>query len=138
MLAKDSLHGRDRRGEPRGRRRARLGPPDRLEQRRLGSGAREPERRAGRRDRDDDLGRPGQAAEEDDGLLVEDVPVPAEGLRLERHRGPRHGHEHPADAVTFPEAKAYGITFSGRVKRSGVWKPFKVSYAIRTLAPEGA
>lgn len=40
--------------------------------------------------------------------------------------------------ITFPEEKAYGITFSGRVKRSGVWKPFKVSYAIRTLAPEGA
>ena len=40
--------------------------------------------------------------------------------------------------VTFPEEKAYGITFSGRVKKSGVWKPFKVSYAIRTLAPEGA
>lgn len=41
-------------------------------------------------------------------------------------------------AVTFPEAKAYGITFSGRIKRNGVWKAFKVSYAIRATAPEGA
>ena len=41
-------------------------------------------------------------------------------------------------AVTFPEAKAYGITFSGRIKRNGAWKPFKVSYAIRAAAPEGA
>ena len=41
-------------------------------------------------------------------------------------------------AVTFPEAKAYGITFSGRVKRNGVWRGFKVSYAIRAAAPEGA
>jgi len=37
--------------------------------------------------------------------------------------------------VTFPEEKAYGITFSGRVKRSnGLWKAFKVSYAIRASA----
>ena len=41
-------------------------------------------------------------------------------------------------AVTFPEAKAYGITFSGRIKRNGVWKAFKVSYAIRAGSPEGA
>ena len=41
-------------------------------------------------------------------------------------------------AVTFPEAKAYGITFSGRIKRNGAWKAFKVSYAIRAAAPEGA
>ena len=41
-------------------------------------------------------------------------------------------------AATFPEAKAYGITFSGRIKRNGVWKTFKVSYAIRAAAPEGA
>jgi hypothetical protein len=41
-------------------------------------------------------------------------------------------------AVTFPEAKAYGITFSGRIKRNGIWKTFKVSYAIRATAPEGA
>ena len=41
-------------------------------------------------------------------------------------------------AVTFPEAKAYGITFSGRIKRNGIWKTFKVSYAIRAAAPEGA
>ena len=41
-------------------------------------------------------------------------------------------------AVTFPEAKAYGITFSGRIKRNGVWKTFKVSYAIRAGSPEGA
>lgn len=40
--------------------------------------------------------------------------------------------------VTFPEAKAYGITFSGRVKRNGAWRTFKVSYAIRATAPEGA
>jgi hypothetical protein len=40
--------------------------------------------------------------------------------------------------VTFPEAKAYGITFSGRFKRNGVWRNFKVSYAIRAGAPEGA
>lgn len=40
--------------------------------------------------------------------------------------------------VTFPEAKAYGITFSGRVKRNGLWRPFKVSYAIRAGAPEGS
>lgn len=44
----------------------------------------------------------------------------------------------PRTPITFPEEKAYGITFSGRVKRAGVWKPFKVSYAIRTLAPGGA
>jgi hypothetical protein len=41
-------------------------------------------------------------------------------------------------AVTFPEAKAYGITFSGRIKRNGAWRTFKVSYAIRAGAPEGA
>ncbi len=41
-------------------------------------------------------------------------------------------------AVTFPEAKAYGITFSGRIKRNGIWKTFKVSYAIRAASPEGA
>src|ERR687898_2446844 len=41
-------------------------------------------------------------------------------------------------AVTFPEANAYGITFSGRIKRNGIWKTFKVSYAIRAAAPEGA
>ena len=41
-------------------------------------------------------------------------------------------------AVTFPEPKAYGITFSGRIKRNGIWKTFKVSYAIRAAAPEGA
>lgn len=44
----------------------------------------------------------------------------------------------PQTSVTFPEAKAYGITFSGRIKRNGVWKTFKVSYAIRAAAPEGA
>ena len=44
----------------------------------------------------------------------------------------------PQTAVTFPEAKAYGITFSGRIKRNGIWKTFKVSYAIRAAAPEGA
>ena len=42
----------------------------------------------------------------------------------------------PRTPVTFPEAKAYGINFSGRVKRNGVWRPFKVSYAIRASAPE--
>jgi len=41
-------------------------------------------------------------------------------------------------AITFPEAKAYGITFSGRIKRNGIWKTFKVSYAIRAGSPEGA
>jgi len=41
-------------------------------------------------------------------------------------------------AITFPEAKAYGITFSGRIKRNGAWRTFKVSYAIRAAAPEGA
>ena len=49
--------------------------------------------------------------------------------------GPAKG---PQTAATFPEAKAYGITFSGRIKRNGVWKAFKVSYAIRAAAPEGA
>ena len=43
----------------------------------------------------------------------------------------------PRTAVTFPEAKAYGITFSGRVKRKKVWRTFKVTYAIRAVAPEG-
>ena len=43
----------------------------------------------------------------------------------------------PQTAVTFPEAKAYGITFSGRIKRNGIWKTFKVSYAIRAAAPAG-
>ena len=42
----------------------------------------------------------------------------------------------PRTPVTFPEAKAYGITFSGRVKRAGVWRQFKVSYAIRAAAPQ--
>ena len=42
----------------------------------------------------------------------------------------------PRTPVTFPEAKAYGITFNGRVKRNGVWRPFKVTYAIRAFAPE--
>jgi hypothetical protein len=42
----------------------------------------------------------------------------------------------PKTPVTFPEAKAYGITFSGRVKRKGVWRPFKVTYAIRAAASE--
>ena len=44
----------------------------------------------------------------------------------------------PRTAVTFPEAKAYGITFSGRVKRTGttkvLWRNFKVTYAIRAFA----
>lgn len=42
----------------------------------------------------------------------------------------------PRTPVTFPEGKAYGITFSGRVKRTGIWRAFKVSYAIRASAPE--
>jgi hypothetical protein len=42
----------------------------------------------------------------------------------------------PKTPVTFPEAKAYGIRFSGRVKRAGHWRLFKVSYAIRAAAPE--
>jgi len=42
----------------------------------------------------------------------------------------------PKTPVTFPEAKAYGITFSGRVKRKGIWRKFKVTYAIRASAPE--
>jgi hypothetical protein len=42
----------------------------------------------------------------------------------------------PKTPVTFPEAKAYGITFSGRVKRKGIWRTFKVSYAIRATALE--
>lgn len=44
----------------------------------------------------------------------------------------------PRTAITFPEAKAYGITFSGRIKRNGAWRSFKVSYAIRAAAPDGA
>jgi hypothetical protein len=44
----------------------------------------------------------------------------------------------PRTPVTFPEAKAYGITFSGRVKRKGVWRSFKVSYAIRASTPDSA
>lgn len=44
----------------------------------------------------------------------------------------------PRTPVTFPEAKAYGITFSGRVKRTGttkvLWRNFKVTYAIRAFA----
>lgn len=42
----------------------------------------------------------------------------------------------PKTPVTFPEPKAYGITFTGRVKRKGVWRTFKVSYAIRAGAPD--
>ena len=43
----------------------------------------------------------------------------------------------PRIPVTFPEPHAYGITFSGRVKRSnGLWKPFKVTYAIRAASVE--
>jgi hypothetical protein len=42
----------------------------------------------------------------------------------------------PKTPVTFPEPKAYGITFSGRVKRKGVWRTFKVTYAIRAGASE--
>jgi hypothetical protein len=49
--------------------------------------------------------------------------------------GPARAAQTP---VTFPEAKAYGITFSGRIKRNGIWRTFKVSYAIRAAAPEGA
>jgi hypothetical protein len=42
----------------------------------------------------------------------------------------------PKTPVTFPEPKAYGITFAGRVKRKGVWRTFKVTYAIRAGASE--
>jgi hypothetical protein len=44
----------------------------------------------------------------------------------------------PRTPITFPEAKAYGITFTGRVKRLGtqkvLWRTFKVTYAIRAFA----
>lgn len=44
----------------------------------------------------------------------------------------------PRTPVTFPEAKAYGITFTGRVKRTGttkvLWRNFKVTYAIRAFS----
>jgi hypothetical protein len=54
----------------------------------------------------------------------------------------------PKTPVTFPEAAAYGFTFSGRVMylkkvKSGTrvtsvkkWRPFKVTFAIRAAAPE--
>lgn len=44
----------------------------------------------------------------------------------------------PRTPVTFPEGKAYGITFTGRVKRTGttLWRNFKVTYAIRAFDPD--
>ena len=52
----------------------------------------------------------------------------------------------PKTPVTFPEAAAYGFTFSGRVmttvknaktqKIVKKWRPFKVTFAIRAAAPE--
>jgi hypothetical protein len=41
----------------------------------------------------------------------------------------------PRTPVIFPEEKAYGITVSGRVKRKGIWRAFKVTFAIRAAAP---
>ncbi len=39
--------------------------------------------------------------------------------------------------VTFPDPKAYGITFTGRVKKkAGGWKSFRVTYAIRAGSSE--
>ncbi len=37
----------------------------------------------------------------------------------------------PRTEFTFPEAAAYSLVFSGRIKRLGKWKPFKVSFALR-------
>ncbi len=44
----------------------------------------------------------------------------------------------PRTPVTFPEAKAYGITFSGRVKKKTArgFRAFRVTYAIRAAAGE--
>jgi hypothetical protein len=45
----------------------------------------------------------------------------------------------PRTPITFPEGKAYGITMTGRVKRTDVknrWRTFKVTYAIRAFAPD--
>lgn len=37
----------------------------------------------------------------------------------------------PRTDVTFPAAAAYKLEFSGRVKRKGLWRTFKVAFAIR-------
>ena len=44
----------------------------------------------------------------------------------------------PRTPVTFPEPKAYGITFSGRVKKKAApgFRSFRVTYAIRAGAAE--
>lgn len=44
----------------------------------------------------------------------------------------------PRTPVTFPEAKAYGIRFSGRVKKKTDrgYRAFRVTYAIRAAAGE--
>ncbi len=41
-------------------------------------------------------------------------------------------------SFVFPEPAAYQLTFSGRVKRKGLWKPFKVGWPIRAGDPAGA
>jgi hypothetical protein len=41
------------------------------------------------------------------------------------------GPAKPRNDFVFPEAAAYSIGFSGRVKRNGVWRTFKVEFAIR-------
>jgi hypothetical protein len=46
----------------------------------------------------------------------------------------------PRTDFTFPEAAAYSLTFAGRVKNlkgNKLWRPFKVTFAIRAFAPEG-
>ncbi len=41
------------------------------------------------------------------------------------------GPARPSTTFTFPEAGAYSIAISGRVKRKAKWASFKVSFAIR-------
>jgi hypothetical protein len=41
------------------------------------------------------------------------------------------GPAKPHNDFVFPEPAAYSIGFSGRVKRNGVWRTFKVEFAIR-------
>ena len=45
----------------------------------------------------------------------------------------------PRTDFTFPESGAYSLTFAGRVRNlqgKKIWRPFKVSFAIRASEPE--
>lgn len=48
----------------------------------------------------------------------------------------RKGPAGRATAIVFPQTGAYLVTFAGRVKRSGAWKAFKVTWALRAEAAQ--